>query len=50
MSSQEKYDVFCSLQRQAREMKRAALRQQFPQANEEEINRKLIKIFLHART
>lgn len=50
MSYQEKYDVFCSIQRQAREMKRAALRQQFPEDSEEEINRKLVKIFLHART
>jgi hypothetical protein len=50
MTKEKKMEVFLAILRQARQMKRSCLRQQFPEDGEEEINRKLAKIFLHART
>ena len=50
MSYSEKYEVFCSLQYQARDMKRAMFKHQFPELSEEEINQKVVKFFLYATT
>jgi Rv0078B-related antitoxin len=50
MSFREKYELFCSLQRQARDMKRAMLKHQHPEWSEEQIHRELAHIFLHAST
>ena len=47
---EKKLEVFQAIMRQARRMKRSCLRQQFPEAGEEEIDRKIAKIFLNART
>jgi hypothetical protein len=46
----KKLEVFQAIMRQARQMKRSCLKQQFPDAGEEEIDRKLARIFLYART
>ena len=50
MTMEKKLEVFQAIMRQARQMKRSCLRQQFPDASEEEIDRKLARIFLYART
>jgi hypothetical protein len=50
MTREKKLEVFQAIMRQARQMKRSCLRQQFPDACEEEIDRKLARIFLYART
>ena len=50
MSFEKKYEVFCSLQHQAREMKRAMFKHQFPELSDEEIDQKVVKFFLHATT
>jgi hypothetical protein len=50
MTMEKKLEVFQAIMRQARRMKRSCLRQQFPEAGEEEIDRKIAKIFLNART
>ena len=50
MSFQQKYEVWQGIQKEARALKRAGLRQQFPNDTAEEINRKLAKAFVRART
>jgi hypothetical protein len=50
MSFEKKYEVFCGLQHQAREMKRAMFKHQFPELSDEEIHQKVVKFFLHATT
>jgi hypothetical protein len=50
MSYAEKYEVFCSLQYQARDMKRSMFKHQFPELSEEEINQKVVEFFLYATT
>jgi hypothetical protein len=50
MTREKKLEVFQAIMRQARQMKRSCLRQQFPDAGEDEIDRKLARIFLYART
>lgn len=50
MTREKKLEVFQAIMRQARRMKRSCLRQQFPDAGEDEIDRKLARIFLYART
>ena len=48
MSYQQKYKVWQGMQNETRALKRAALRHQFPDDTEVEINRKLAKAILHA--
>jgi hypothetical protein len=50
MTREKKLELFQAIMRQARQMKRSCLKQQFPDAGEEEIDRKLARIFLYART
>jgi hypothetical protein len=50
MSIEEKCELFCSIQRQAREMKHAMLKHQHPEWSEEKIKREIAHIFLHATT
>lgn len=50
MSYQQKYEVWQGMQNEARALKFAGLRYQFPDDSEEEINRKLAKAMLHARS
>lgn len=50
MSIEEKCELFCSIQRQARDMKHAMLKHQHPEWSEEKIKREIAHIFLHATT
>jgi len=50
MTREKKLELFQAIMRQARQMKRSCLKQQFPDAGEEEIDRKLARNFLYART
>ena len=50
MTREKKLELFQAIMRQARQMKRSCLNLQFPDAGEDEIDRKLARIFLYART
>jgi hypothetical protein len=50
MTREKKLELFQAIMRQARQMKRSCLRQQFPDAGGDEIDRKLARIFLYSRT
>jgi hypothetical protein len=50
MTKEKKLEVFQAIMWQARQMKRSCLRQKFPDAGEDEIDRKLARIFLYSRT
>jgi hypothetical protein len=50
MTKESKLELFLTIMRQARQMKRTCLAQQFPHESVEEIDQRLAKIFLHART
>jgi len=47
MTPDEKHAVMCGMIRTAREIKRAALRKQFPEKTEAELDRTLAKVMLH---
>jgi hypothetical protein len=49
MTPSEKHAVFMGLMRTGFELKRAALVRDFPDASEEEIDRKLARTILHGR-
>ncbi len=49
MNLTEKYALLAATIRQARELKRIGLRMKFPQDNQAEIERKLARLWLHAR-
>ncbi len=49
MSLSEKYALLAGTIRQARQLKRIGLRMNYPEATDEEIERKLAHVWLHAR-
>lgn len=50
MTPEQKLDAALSLYYSARELKAAALRAEYPNLNEKEIQEKVREIFLYART
>lgn len=50
MTGEEKLQLSIDLYWSARELKKAALREQYPELTDEELEKKLIKIFMYART
>ncbi len=49
MSLTEKYNLLAATVRQSRELKRIGIRMRRPDANPEEVEKELARIWLHAR-
>ena len=49
MSGSEKYDLLAATIRQTRNLKRMGIRLRRPEASDEEVERELARIWLHAR-